>query len=179
MPPTTQDDPDKGEQHRGDEAAETNTSPASGSQTSRPVRVYHKSRGRRIGDAVISLFIHAGVVPSSYILTTRGRKTGRLRTNPVTIIQRADTRWLVAPYGPVPWVLNARASGRVSLRRGRKRADYTIREVTALEAGPVLKEYLGISKPTRPYFQASLDSPVEEFIAEAGKHPVFELTPAP
>lgn len=176
MAPTTQDDP-KDEQHRGGEAAETNKSHAAGPRNPRPVRVYHKSRGRRIGDAVIGLFIRAGVVPSSYILTTRGRRTGRLRTNPVTIVQRANTRWLVAPYGPTPWVLNARATGQVSLRRGRERADYTIREVTPQEAGPVLKQYLGIAKPTRPYFQASLDSPVEEFIAEAGRHPVFELTP--
>jgi len=176
MAPTTQNDPED-EQHRGGEAAETNRSHASGPANPGPVRIYHKSRGRRIGDAVIGLFIRAGVVPGSYILTTRGRKTGQLRTNPVTIVQRADTRWLVAPYGPVSWVLNARASGRVSLRRGRERGDYTIREVTAQEAGPVLKQYLGIAKPTRPYFQASLDSPVEEFIAEAGRHPVFELTP--
>ena len=81
MAPTTQDDP-KDEQHRGGEPAETNRSHASGPPNPRPVRVYHKSRGRRIGDAVISLFIRAGVVPSSYILTTRGRKTSRSAPTP-------------------------------------------------------------------------------------------------
>jgi hypothetical protein len=39
------------------------------------------SRGRRVGDAIISVLIRAGVVPSSYLLTTRGRRTGLQRTN--------------------------------------------------------------------------------------------------
>jgi len=30
---------------------------------------------------------------------------------------------------------------------------------------------------TRQYFQADQKDPVESFIAEAGQHPVFELTP--
>jgi hypothetical protein len=37
-------------------------------------------------------------------------------TNPVVPIDYDDKRWLVAPYGAVAWVRNARAAGRVSLR---------------------------------------------------------------
>jgi deazaflavin-dependent oxidoreductase (nitroreductase family) len=81
------------------------------------VRTLRMSRGRRVGDAIISVLIRAGVVPSSYLLTTRGRRTGLQRTNPVTIVEGEGKRWLVAPYGPVSWVHNARASGRVTLRR--------------------------------------------------------------
>lgn len=95
----------------------------------------------------------------------------------MTIVDRDGRRWLVAPYGPVSWVHNARAAGRVTLRRRRETLNYAIREVTAEEAGPVLKQYVGIARPTRPYFQASKDAPVEEFIAEADRHPVFELAP--
>ena len=69
-----------------------------------------------------------------------------------------------------------RAAGRVTIRRGRGRRDYAIREVGPDEAAPILKRYLGIAGATRPYFQASKDSPVEDFIAEAHRHPVFELT---
>jgi deazaflavin-dependent oxidoreductase (nitroreductase family) len=143
----------------------------------RPVRTFHNSSARRVGNAIISVLIRAGVVPGSYLLTTQGRKTGQLRTNPVTIVDRDGRRWLVAPYGPVSWVHNARAAGRVTLRRRRETLNYAIREVTAEEAGPVLKQYVGIARPTRPYFQASKDAPVEEFIAEADRHPVFELVP--
>jgi len=55
--------------------------------------------------------------------------------------------------------------------------DYTIRELSPAEAGPILKRYIAIARATRPYFQASKDSSVGDFIAEAHRHPVFELTP--
>ncbi|MEU6718728.1 hypothetical protein ABZ897_45305 [Nonomuraea sp. NPDC046802] len=86
-------------------------------------------------------------------------------------------RWLVAPYGEVAWVLNARAAGKVILRRRFTACAYTIRELAPEEAGPVLKRYAGLSAPTRSCFQATKDSAVEDFIAEAGRHPVFELAP--
>jgi deazaflavin-dependent oxidoreductase (nitroreductase family) len=138
--------------------------------------VLRMTRGRRIGDAIIGVFIRAGVIPYSYMLTTTGRKTGRPRTNPVTLVERGGRRWLVAPYGPVSWVLNARATGSVTLRRRGRRLDCTVREVPPEEAGPVLKQYVQISRPTRRYFRAAPDAPVQEFIAEADRHPVFELT---
>jgi hypothetical protein len=84
-------------------------------------------------------------------------------------------RWLVAPYGAVAWVHNARAAGQVSLRYGRATREYATREVSADEAGPVLKRYVTVATKTRPQFKATQDSPVEDFVAEAARHPVFEL----
>jgi hypothetical protein len=84
----------------------------------------------------------------------------------------------VSPYGSVSWVLNARAAGRVTLRRGRAARHYVIREVSAAEAGPILQAYVAVAPATRPYFYASRQAPVEEFVAEAAIHPVFELTPS-
>ena len=154
------------------------TTPSQPGGTSQPAREYRPSRGRRVGDAIISVFIRASLVPSSYLLTTRGRKTGRPRTNPVTVVEHDGKRWLVAPYGPVSWVHNARAAGRVTLRRRRRDTlEYAVREVSPQEAGPVLKRYVDIATATRPYFQAAKDASVEDFIAEADRHPVFELTP--
>jgi deazaflavin-dependent oxidoreductase (nitroreductase family) len=138
--------------------------------------VFRMTRGRRIGDVIIGALIRAGVVPHSYLLTTTGRKTGLARTTPVTLVEHDGRRWLVAPYGPVAWVLNARAAGRVALRRRGQRLDGTVRELSAEEAGPVLKEYIKLARPTRRYFHAALDAPVDEFVAEADRHPVFELT---
>jgi deazaflavin-dependent oxidoreductase (nitroreductase family) len=140
------------------------------------VREYHKSRGDRVGNAIFSVLARAGIGPA-HLLTTRGRKTGRLRTTPVILVVRDQQRWLVAPYGAVPWVLNARAAGQVRLRRGRDRHDYTLRQLPATQAGPILQHYVRIAPATRPYFQASKGSPVGDFIAEADRHPVFELIP--
>jgi deazaflavin-dependent oxidoreductase (nitroreductase family) len=155
----------------------TDVTPGQPGGTPRPARQYRPSRGRRVGDAIIGVFVRAGLVPSTYLLTTRGRKTGRPRSNPVTLVDHDGKRWLVAPYGPVSWVHNARAAGRVSLRRRLDARGYAVREVSAREAGPVLKRYVRIATATRPYFQATVDAPVEAFVAEADRHPVFELTP--
>jgi hypothetical protein len=65
----------------------------------------------------------------------------------------------------------------VSLARRRDRGDYAVRELPAAEAGPVLKRYVAIASVTRPYFSADKDAPVEAFVYEAHRHPVFELLP--
>jgi deazaflavin-dependent oxidoreductase (nitroreductase family) len=148
-----------------------------GGRAVRPVRHYHPGRGSHVENAIMSVLARAGLVPRSCLLITRGRKTGRARANPVVPVDHDGRRWLVAPYGAVSWVRNARASGRVILtRRGRTR-EYAICEVTPETAGPVLRQYVRIAPATRRYFQAAADSPVEDFIAEAGRHPVFELNP--
>jgi hypothetical protein len=58
---------------------------------------------------------------------------------------------------------------------GRTTHDYLLREVGADEAGPVLKRYVAVATKTRTQFDATRDSPVEDFAAEADRHPVFEL----
>jgi len=142
----------------------------------RPVREFRLSAADRAGNAIFSLLARAGIGPA-HLLTIRGRKTGRARTNPVILVCQDNQRWLVAPYGAVAWVLNARAAGRVTLRRGRDRQDYIIRELPAAQSGPILQRYIRIAPATRPYFQAGKDSPAGDFTAEARRHPVFELTP--
>ena len=112
-----------------------------------------------------------------HLLMTRGRITGRPRTCPVVPIQHDGRTWLVAPYGVVDWVRNARAAGRVDLRHGRVTRRYGIREASSDEAGPVLTRYVAIATRTRSEFKATKDSPLGDFAAEASRHPVFELTP--
>jgi deazaflavin-dependent oxidoreductase (nitroreductase family) len=142
-----------------------------------PHRRYHPGRTRRLENRVMSVLVGAGLIRHSYLLTTQGRKTSRLRRNPVVVVEYDGKRWLVAPYGPVSWVHNARAAGHVELTRRRKTQAYTIREVSDQEAGPILKLYVRIASAARPYFQADLRAPIEDFAAEAAYHPVFELTP--
>jgi deazaflavin-dependent oxidoreductase (nitroreductase family) len=169
MPPTTPSQgPGNGEAARQ----------AQGGRARRPARQYRPGRGRHVENTIMSALVRAGLVPRSYLLTTRGRKTGRPRTNPVVPVEHDGRRWLVAPYGPVSWVHNARATAQVSLTRRRDRRDYTIREVPPDQAGPILQRYVRIAPSTRAYFQATKDSPAEDFVTEAHRHPVFELIPA-
>jgi hypothetical protein len=84
-------------------------------------------------------------------------------------------RWLVSPYGERSWVLNARAAGRVELTRALKTERVPIEEVGPEQAAPVLRAYLRSTPATKAYFDASKDAPLEEFAAEAPRHPVFRL----
>ena len=176
--------PDAGRGHEGDagqrqpedHASTAGPPPLGGSGRARPVREYRRSGADRVGNAVFSMLARAGIGPA-HLLTTRGRKTGRARSTPVILVVQDTQRWLVAPYGAVPWVLNARAAGRVTLRRGRNRQEYVIRELPPAQAGPILQRYIRIAPATRPYFQAGKDSPAADFTAEAHRHPVFELSP--
>lgn len=135
-----------------------------------------QSAGWRVGNAIANAFARAGIGPV-HELTTIGRKTGRRYRVPVVPVEQDGKLWLVAPYGTVGWVRNARAAGRVGLRHGRTAREYAIREAGPREAGPVLKRYVGVASRTRAHFEAGKDAPVEAFVAEAQRHPVFELTP--
>jgi deazaflavin-dependent oxidoreductase (nitroreductase family) len=142
-----------------------------------PAKRFHVGRVQRVANTVIGTLASWGLVPHTYTLSVRGRKTGRLHSTPVTVVETGDEKWLVAPYGPVHWVLNARAAGRVTLSRRRTSTEYDVRELPPAEAAPVLRQYLQVASATRSYFTASKDAPVEDFLKEAGRHPVFALVP--
>jgi hypothetical protein len=93
----------------------------------------------------------------------------------VSTVRHDGARWLVAPYGVVGWVHNARAAGKVTLRRGGRAREHRIHEATRDEAAPVLRKYLRLYPVVAPYFDASFSDPVEAFAGEAAKHPVFRL----
>ena len=142
------------------------------------VKKFRMTPIRRIGEKVMPVPVRWGLVPHTYLMTTRGRKTGKQHSHPVSLVERDGSRWLVAPYGPVGWVHNARAAGTVRITRRGENQEWAVREVTAPEeAAPILKEYLRITGPPRDYFVAKPDAPLEKFAAEADRHPVFELVP--
>jgi deazaflavin-dependent oxidoreductase (nitroreductase family) len=110
-----------------------------------------------------------------HILTVPGRKTGRLYSTPVDVMEVGGDRWLVAGYGPVNWVRNARAAGEVTLSRGGRTEKYTIAGASPAEAIPVLRKYLTDVRVVRPYFDAAPDAPDEVLEAELPRHPVLRL----
>jgi deazaflavin-dependent oxidoreductase (nitroreductase family) len=113
--------------------------------------------------------------PRTYLLTAPGRRSGKLWSTPVSLVERGGERWLVAPYGDREWVLNARAAGWVELRRGRRRERLGVNELDPAAAVPILREYYRLGRVTRPFFDVSLGSPDADWLAEAPRHPVFGL----
>ncbi len=139
-------------------------------------RSFQFSLDRRIVNRLIAWLLRFGLAPANYyLLTVRGRKTGNPHSVPVSLVREEDKRFLVAPYGEVDWVKNARASGMVRLSRRNLQEDLTIHELPVGEAAPVLKKYLQAYPITRDYFDAEVDSPLEAFEEEARSRPVFEL----
>ena len=139
------------------------------------VAKYRLTIPRRVINLLMMALLRLGLAPRRYYrLTVRGRKSGRLYSTPVFIIEEDGQRWLVAPYGERSWVKNARAAGQVVLRRGRRSETIAIREeLDPAQSAPVLKRYIAEVPITRKFFGVTHQSPLEDFIAEAPRHTVF------
>ena len=126
-------------------------------------------------------FVGLGLAPAPfYLLEVRGRKSGRIYSTPVDVLSLGDHRFLVAPRGYTQWVRNAKASGVVTLRRGRTADRYKLREVEAHEKPSILKAYLDtFRRQVQRFFPVPADSSVEEFVPLVDRYPVFELTAQP
>jgi deazaflavin-dependent oxidoreductase (nitroreductase family) len=143
-------------------------------------RPYRKSLWRRALNTLVRPLAQLGLTgPRTFLLTVPGRRSGKLWSTPVSIVEDGGERFLVAPYGDRNWVLNARAAGWVELRRGRRRERLSVVELEPGEAVPVLRRYYELGRVTRPFFDVDLDSPDAEWLAEAPRHPVFGLVPEP
>lgn len=142
------------------------------------MKPYRASLWRRALNGVVRPLAKAGLTgPRTHLVTVPGRKSGRLWSTPLSIVRDGETRWLVAPYGARNWVRNVRAAGWVELRRGRFRQRFSVRELAPDDAVPVLREYYRLARVTRPFFGVSLESSLDEWLAEAPSHPVFLLVP--
>ena len=128
---------------------------------------------------LFGFFVGIGLgLPHNYLLQVQGRKTGRIYSTPVNILDYGEKRFLVAPRGETQWVRNARVIGQVWLKRGRFRKSFRLREVADAEKAEILKTYLDRFKTTvQRYFPVPAGSPPEAFVELAARYPVFELLP--
>ncbi|GCE45832.1 deazaflavin-dependent oxidoreductase (nitroreductase family) [Thermosporothrix hazakensis] len=139
-------------------------------------RKYRLSFWRKAVNQIAIRLLKAGIpLGTTYLLTVRGRKSGLLHTIPVTLVEEGGRRWLVAPYGAVNWVKNARAAGEVTISRGKEGTTYRVKELEPAEAAPILKRYIQRVGIVRPFFSATSGAPLAAFEAEAKEHPVFLL----
>ncbi len=140
-------------------------------------KTYRYTLVRRLVNGLLAASLRLGLGPKShYLLTVQGRRSNQPSTRPVRLVEEGGERWLVAPYGVVNWVRNARAAGQVTLTRGSRSETVGIQELGPEESAPILKKYLREVPITRSYFDARPDAPVEAFVPEAARHPVFRIT---
>lgn len=115
----------------------------------------------------------------NYLLQVRGRKSGRLYSTPVNLVEWKGKRFLVAPRGRTQWVRNAEAAGEVTLKKGSVRQRCRLRPLAEAEKPEILKAYLDTFKrEVQRYFPVAAGSPAEAFVELTVSYPVFELLAA-
>lgn len=112
----------------------------------------------------------------NYLLQVRGRKSGKLYSNPIELLERNGRRFLVAPRGRTQWVRNAEAAGEVTLKKGSWQQSFSLRAIPDGDKPELLKAYLDSFKTAvQRYFPVQAGSNAEAFAGIAPNYPVFEL----
>ena len=131
----------------------------------------------KIFNRTFGFLVGLGIGPSHiYALEVRGRKSGKIFSTPVDLLDLNGKRYLVAPRGRTQWVRNAEAAGEITLKKGSKRQKYGLRPLSDVEKLPVLKAYLdSFKKEVQRYFPVPAGSPPDAFAEVASSYPAFEL----
>jgi deazaflavin-dependent oxidoreductase (nitroreductase family) len=112
----------------------------------------------------------------NYLLQVRGRKSGKLHSTPIDLLELGGKRFLVAPRGRTQWVRNAEAAGEVTLKKGRTRQRFRLRPIPDADKPEILKAYLdNFKREVQQYFPVAAGSAVQAVGELAASYPVFEL----
>jgi deazaflavin-dependent oxidoreductase (nitroreductase family) len=112
----------------------------------------------------------------NYLLQVRGRKSGKLYSTPIDLLEFEGKRFLVAARGRTQWVRNAEAAGEVTLKKGGFLQSFRLRAIPDADKPALLKAYLDRFKTTvQQYFPVPAGSDVQTFESIAANYPVFEL----
>ena len=133
----------------------------------------------KIFNRTFGYLVGLGLGPSHiYLLEVRGRKSGKLFSTPVDLLELQGTRYLVAPRGRTQWVRNAEAAGEITLKKGSTRLKFRLRPIPDADKPPILKAYLdNFKREVQRYFPVPAGSPAEAFAEVASSYPAFELLP--
>jgi deazaflavin-dependent oxidoreductase (nitroreductase family) len=135
------------------------------------------SFAERVLNRIVGLAVGMGLgLKHNYLVEVKGRVSGKLYSAPVDLLEIGGRRYLVAPRGETNWVRNARAAGRLTLRKANYRADFEVGEIDAAERPAILKAYLDrFARTVQRYFQVKRGCDASEFAPIADRYPVFEL----
>jgi deazaflavin-dependent oxidoreductase (nitroreductase family) len=112
----------------------------------------------------------------NYLLQVRGRKSGKLFSTPVDLLELGGKRFLVAPRGRTQWVRNAEAAGEVTLKKGRSLQKFRLRAISDADKPEILKAYLdNFKREVQTYFPVPAGSPAQAFAELVQDYPAFEL----
>jgi deazaflavin-dependent oxidoreductase (nitroreductase family) len=135
------------------------------------------SAGERVFNRIVGFVVGLGLGFSyNYLLQVRGRKSGKIYSTPIDLLELGGKRFLVAPRGRTQWVRNPEAAGEVTLKKGSKRQQFRLRALSDQEKPEILKAYLDqFKREVQRYFPVPAGSPVEAFHELLQSYPAFEL----
>ena len=127
-------------------------------------------------------------------LTVPGRRSGKLRTTPVSMLEFDGRMFMQASYSEAGWIGNVRAAGEATITDHRRRVPVQVVELSPGYAAPILRRALEpyrrsrllralLGPRLRPpvallwWLRIRVDDTPEEYLAEARRHPLFELRP--
>jgi len=120
-----------------------------------------------------------GISPSySYLLQSKGRKTGITYSTPVNVLHHDAKLYLVGTRGHTQWSRNVLVNERITLTRGKRRERFRLRVVPDKDKAEILKTYLArFNWMAWRFFPVPANAPIPAFAAIADRYPVFELIP--
>lgn len=140
----------------------------------------HPNRIARILNRTWASLFSTKLVPRNWVtLEVRGRRSGRVISFPVVVVESGQERYLVAMLGKqTNWVRNVKAAGGQAALRHGGREEVRLEEVAVDERAPILKRYLELAPGGRGHLPVDWRAPVEAFEGIAADFPVFRIIPA-
>lgn len=143
-------------------------------------RLYRGGRPNRLARAMNrswAVLHSSGLVRCLVTLEVPGRRTGRIISCPLVVVDYQDERYLVAMLGQnANWVLNLRAAGGWAVLRHGRRVKVRLEEVEPGKRAPILRRYLAYAPGARPHVPVDRHAPLEDFERIAAQIPVFRVT---
>src|SRR5437868_12015252 len=123
------------------------------------------SAGERVFNRLFGFVVGLGWgFPYNYLLQVRGRKSGKIYSTPIDLLEKDGKRFLVAPRGRTQWVRNAEAAGEITLKKGKLQQRFRLRGLSDEEKPEILKAYLDqFKREVQRYFPVAAGSSVEAF----------------
>ena len=117
-------------------------------------------------------------IGTQHVLSVPGRRSGRLRSTPVSLVTLDQTRYIVSGEG-LAWVKNARAASWGTLLRAGHRERVMLTELPPEERGPILRAFWHQVPGGRSFiarlFGLAPDASADDFEAAAPRCPVFRI----
>ncbi|MGE2688956.1 nitroreductase family deazaflavin-dependent oxidoreductase [Mycolicibacterium pulveris] len=112
------------------------------------------------------------------VLEVRGRKSGKMRSTPITPMTVDGRRYVLGGLPGSDWAANLRAAGEATLHIGRRSERVRVVELPPAEARPLLREF-PVKVPTGVGFMKNAGLVTgpnpDEYEALAGRCPLFRI----